>query len=121
MRIALCSKGTDLDAEPSPVFGRCPYFLFVDDETEEVTAVANAAQNAGGGAGVQAAQTVVDNGAEVVLSGRVGPRAYEVLVQAGVRTYDAGTADAREAISKFRVGALSEVTSPASSRHDHQG
>ena len=114
--IVLCSSGTDLDAKPSPVFGRCPYFLFIDDETDEVTASANPAMDASGGAGVQVAQFVIDGKAEAVLSGRVGPHALDVLSQAGIRVYDMGGADARTAVSRFRSGELSELTPPATPR-----
>jgi len=117
MKIALCSSGTDLDSTPSPVFGRCPYFLFVDDETEEVIAAANPAADASGGAGVQASQFVVERGAEVLLAGRVGPSALEVIVKAGVKVYDSGSVDARTALSRWKEGVLSEITTPSSPRH----
>jgi len=117
MKIALCSSGTDLDAKPSPVFGRCPYFLFVDEETAEVIAAANPAADAGGGAGIQAAQFVVEQGAEVLLAGRVGPHALDVIAKAGIKVYDSGPVDARAALSQLKEGKLKEITTPATPRH----
>ena len=117
MKIALCSSGTDLDASPSSVFGRCPYFLFIDEETEEVSFEANPAADAGGGAGVQAAQLVVDRGAGALLTGRVGPHALEVISRAGIKVYDIGPADSRTALARFREGGLPELTTPAAPRH----
>lgn len=104
MKVVVTSTGYDLDAPPTEVFGRCPRFLFVDTDSGDVTAVENPGASADRGAGVQAAQVVVDGGAEAVLTGRVGPRAMEVLERAGVRVHELGGADPRTAIEKLRHG-----------------
>jgi len=53
MRIVVSANGADLDAAASPVFGRCPTYVFVDTETMVFEAVDNPAMNAAGGAGIQ--------------------------------------------------------------------
>ncbi|WP_419662436.1 dinitrogenase iron-molybdenum cofactor biosynthesis [Desulfosarcina variabilis str. Montpellier] len=58
MKIAISSKGTDLDAQVDPQFGRCQYFIIVDAATEAFEVVDNKAATLSGGAGIQAAQTV---------------------------------------------------------------
>ena len=68
MRVVVSAQGADLDAEASPVFGRCPVFVFVDTETMATEAVENPALSAGGGAGIQAAQAVVERGVQAVLT-----------------------------------------------------
>lgn len=113
MRIALTSTGRDLQARPSPSFGRCPTLLLVDTETDEVSAVDNPAVDAQSGAGVLAAQLVVDRGARALLTGRVGPRAMKVLAAAGVRVCDFGDLDARAALDRFRADELPEITTAA--------
>ncbi|RLC68193.1 MAG: dinitrogenase iron-molybdenum cofactor biosynthesis protein, partial [Chloroflexi bacterium] len=52
MKVAVSSNGSDLNAPVSPVFGRCPYYIFVDTETMEYEAIANPAMAAPGGAGI---------------------------------------------------------------------
>ena len=84
MRIALTANGTGLDAPISPIFGRCSTYIFMDTETMQHEAIANPAVSAGGGAGVQAAQFVVNQGAQTVLTGNLGPNAFGVLQAAGV-------------------------------------
>ena len=51
MKIAVTANGADLDAPISPIFGRCPTYLFVDTETMQFEAVQNPAVSAPGGAG----------------------------------------------------------------------
>ena len=85
MRIAVPTSGNDLNADVDMRFGRCPRFLIVETETREFRVVVNPAAVQGGGAGIRAAQLVIDSGAKAVIAGEVGPNAYEVLERAGVR------------------------------------
>ncbi|MGB9553891.1 MAG: NifB/NifX family molybdenum-iron cluster-binding protein, partial [bacterium] len=55
MKIALTSQGETLDAPCDPRFGRCRYFIIVDEESGEVRAYDNPSLSSGGGAGIQAA------------------------------------------------------------------
>ena len=87
MRVIVSSTGDTLDAQVSPVFGRCPVFLLVDTKTMEARAIPNPAVGASGGAGVQAAQLVVREGAEAILSGNLGPNAMGVIATAGIPAY----------------------------------
>ncbi|RJR23775.1 dinitrogenase iron-molybdenum cofactor [Candidatus Microgenomates bacterium] len=90
MKIAISSAEKDLEGEISEVFGRSPYFLIVTTENGEVKGfevVENDSVDQAGGAGVAAAKTVVDKGAEAVISGAVGPRAEGVLEQFRVKIF----------------------------------
>lgn len=121
MKIAISSEGTNLDAPASPVFGRCQTYLFVDTETLEFEAVPNPAANQGGGAGIQAAQFVVKNGAEVVLTGNLGPNAFEVLQAAGVPGYLIADGTVRQAIEAFQAGRLQPMSGASVSAHAGMG
>jgi len=106
MRIVVSAQGENLDAPASPVFGRCPTYVFVDIETFEFEAVPNPAMNQGGGAGIQAAQFVVNQGAEAVLTGNLGPNAFGVLQAAGVPGYLVGGGTVRQAVEAHQAGQL---------------
>jgi len=106
MKVAISSVGDNLDAQVSSIFGRCPYFLIVDTETVDFRAYANSAAGASGGAGIQAAQFVIEKGAEAVLTGNVGPNAMEVLQAANVRVYPVWTGTVRQAVEAFKQGQL---------------
>lgn len=116
MKIVVTSNGADLDAEASPVFGRCPWYLFVDTDTMEFEAVENPAIGTASGAGIQAAQFVVEQGAEALITGNVGPNAFDVMRSADVPVYLLGDGSVRDAVEAYQEGELSEVggaTGPA--------
>lgn len=116
MKIVVTSNGADLDAQASPVFGRCPWYLFVDTDTMEFEAVENPAVGTASGAGIQAAQFVVEQRAEALVTGNVGPNAFDVLRSADVPVYLLGDGTVRDAVEAYKEGELSEVggaTGPA--------
>ena len=104
MRIVVSAQGDNLDALASPVFGRCPVYIFVDSETMQSKAVPNPAMSQGGGAGIQAAQFVVEHGAQVVLTGNLGPNAFNVLAAAGVPGYLVPEGTVRQAVEAYKAG-----------------
>ena len=106
MKVVVSSQGENLDAPASPVFGRCPTYVFVDTETMEFEALPNAAMSQGGSAGIQAAQFVVNKGAEAVLSGNLGPNAFDVLQAAGVPGYLISEGTVRQAVEAHKAGQL---------------
>ena len=113
MQVVITAQGSALDAEPSPVFGRCPVFLFVDAETRQVEALENPAAAASGGAGIQAAQLVVDRGAGAVITGRLGPNAARVLEAAGIEIRRLEGRTAGEALERFIAGELPPLNASA--------
>ena len=106
MKIVVTTEGNDLDAPTNPRFGRCPTFIFVETEAMAFEAVPNPAMSASGGAGIQAAQFVVEHGAEAVLTGNVGPNATDVLQAAGVAVYLNSETSVRAAVEAFKAGRL---------------
>jgi predicted Fe-Mo cluster-binding NifX family protein len=117
MKIAISSQGETLDAPASPVFGRCPTYLFVELETMEFKALPNPAVSQGGGAGIQAAQFVVNQGATAILSGNLGPNAFDVLQAAGVPGYLVPEGTVRQAVEAYKAGQLQPMAGPNVGAH----
>ncbi len=108
MKIALSSKGTDLDSEIDPRFGRAAYILIVDTFSLGVEALDNSENvNAFKGAGIQAAAMVSDSGAEVLLTGFCGPNAFKTLNAAGVKVANDVTGTVRDGVNAFNEGKVS--------------
>jgi predicted Fe-Mo cluster-binding NifX family protein len=85
MRIAVTSEGETLESQVDPRFGRTSVFLIVDTENMSFEAVKNDQNlNLPQGAGIQAAQHVMQHNPEAVLTGNCGPKAFKVLQAGGV-------------------------------------
>ena len=111
MKVVVSANGVGLDAPASPVFGRCHTFVFVETESMEAESVENPAINAAGGAGIQAAQFVVERGAEAAISGNVGPNAFNVFEAAGVSVYLGEEGTVGQVMQGFKEGRLEAVGS----------
>ncbi len=113
MKIAVTAQGPDMDSPVDPRFGRARYFLLIDTETGQFTAHDNAQNlNAMQGAGIQAAQKVVQLGAEAVLTGHVGPKAFATLQAGKVAVYPGATGTVRESLEWMQSGRLQPATKP---------
>lgn len=111
MKICISSSGDSLDSLVDPRFGRCLYFIFVDLDKDKVNVVPNSGVNAMRGAGVQAAQTVADEGAEAVVTGNIGPNSFNFLKSSGVKIFQASPSmKIKKAIEEFKKGNLEELT-----------
>ncbi len=115
MRICVTATGQDIDAMIDQPFGRAQFFLFVDSETLNIDAVRN--RPGKHGAGIRAAQIVVEKGASIVITGRVSRNAYEALVAAGVAIYVGVTGPAREGLQAYQAGRLSRAEGPTRGEH----
>jgi len=109
MKICVSATSNNLEAPLDPRFGRCAYLLIVDSETMQFEVIPNMAAGATGGAGIQAAQTIVDKGVKVVITGNVGPNAFGALSAAGIEIMTGASGTVKEVIEKFKKGALGKT------------
>jgi predicted Fe-Mo cluster-binding NifX family protein len=109
MKVVVTANGAGLDAAASAVFGRCPTYVFVDTDTMQCESVENPAVGASGGAGVQAAQFILERGVQAVTTGNIGPNAFGVFQASGVRVYLFGGSTVREAVEAYKAGQLRPV------------
>jgi predicted Fe-Mo cluster-binding NifX family protein len=121
MKICVTATSNSLDAPVDPRFGRCPYFVIVDSKTMQFEAIPNIASSATGGAGIQAAQTIANKGAGVLITGNVGPNAFQALSAAGVKIVTGALGTVRELVEKYKKGELSETGAPTVRGHFGMG
>ncbi len=122
MILCITSTGKDLDAQVDPRFGRCGYFIFVNTDTMEYEAFDNSAAGATGGAGIQSARFVADQGASAVLTGNLGPNATQALQAAGIQMLlGAGGVTVRQAVEGFKKGVYTEANAPSVESHFGMG
>jgi predicted Fe-Mo cluster-binding NifX family protein len=113
MKIAVSSTGKDLEATLDARFGRAAYFMIVDPDTLAFEAVENRQNlNLAQGAGIQAAKTVLQHKADALITGNCGPKAFKVLVAAGIKVYVGVAGCIRDVVEQFKKGVLSEASEP---------
>ena len=85
-KIAVTSEGPSLDDQVDPRFGRAAGFVVVDLETMGTNYIDNGqTQVMGQGAGIQAAELIARAGVSCVLTGFVGPKAFQALSAVKIR------------------------------------
>ncbi|MFX1594274.1 MAG: NifB/NifX family molybdenum-iron cluster-binding protein, partial [Promethearchaeota archaeon] len=125
--IAVPSMGNGgLNDQMSPRFGRCASFTFVEIENNDIKAikaVPNPAANAMGGAGVQAAQIIGNNGANAIIVGFLGPNAASGLNALNLDIFQAPNQaiTIKEVINLYLKGKLQKITSSNVASHYGMG
>ncbi len=94
-----------------PSFGRTPYYLLFDSNNNTVRYIENNAAQASGGAGIKAAQLLVDSKVEAVITPRCGENAAEVLKDAGIEIYQTNGVSVKENMTLASNGDLAAMTS----------
>jgi predicted Fe-Mo cluster-binding NifX family protein len=121
MKIAIPASSDKLEANLDPRFGRCQYFLIVDSDSMDFNAIPNDSINAAHGAGIQAAQIIANMGVDVVITGNVGPNAFNVLFASGIKIVTGASGNIKDVIEKFKSGQLKEVKNPTVGGHFGMG
>ena len=103
MKIAIPVNDKSMDKGVCPSFGRAPYFLVYDTETKKGDFIDNGAASSQGGAGIKAAQLIVDNGADALITPRCGENAASVIKTGQVRIYRSIEARSRRISMPYRM------------------
>jgi predicted Fe-Mo cluster-binding NifX family protein len=112
MKICITATAASLEAQIDPRFGRCSYLIIADSETMRFEAIPNMAAGVSGGAGIQAAQTIANKGVKLLVTGNVGPKAFQALAAEGIDIVTGAFGTVRDAIEKFNRGELEKTGVP---------
>ena len=118
-KIAVSCEAPDLDATVDPRFGRAAGFVVIEPDTMTFTYLDNGgSQVMAQGAGIQAAERVVAAGVQTVLTGYVGPKAFQALTAAGVRVgQNLKDLTVRQALQKYQQGEVEYAETPNTRGH----
>jgi len=120
--ICITSTGTTMDAMVDHRFGRCSYFLFIDEEKESIIEVIpNPNLEVLHGAGVQSAQIVAERKPELLITGNIGPNAYSLLTSAGVKVAAGFFGKVSDAVKEYKSGKLKLIDAPNVPGHFGKG
>lgn len=121
MRIAIPANEKNMEDEVCPSFGRAPYYLIYDTEKKEGTFMENTAASSQGGAGIKAAQIIVDSKVNILITPRCGQNAAEVIKGAGIKIYKSNTNSIRDNIKAFLDNELLALDNFHAGFHGHGG
>lgn len=119
MRIAIPVDEKSMENNVCPSFGRAPYFLIYDTGSKESVYLDNSAVSSQGGAGIKAAQTIVDNKVSDLLTPRCGEKAAEVIKAANIKMYKTINTSVKDNLNAFIAGKLSLLDEIHAGFHNH--
>jgi predicted Fe-Mo cluster-binding NifX family protein len=117
MKIGVTATGKDLSAMVDPRFGRCSHFLIIDLDSMNYESIPNEYTMATGGAGIRAAQKIIEKGVTAVITGNIGPNAFKTLSASGIKIITGASGTVKEVIEKYKKGELKESESPTAPGH----
>lgn len=129
MKLCITSTGNTMTSAVDPRFGRAPYFMLIDTETDQAQAIENTAVADAQGAGIGAARIMLDQGVEALLTGHLGPNAQDALRGSGIQLIEgvSGEMNVEEALNHYRdsIGKVSpqksDETSPQTTETGQPG
>jgi len=121
MKIAMPVDDKSIETSISQSFGRAPYFLIYDTESKESIFLDNSAAASQGGAGIKAAQTIVDNKVAALLTPRCGENAAEVINKANIQMFKVINDSIKDNIEALKDGKLALLEEIHAGFHNHGG
>lgn len=121
MKIGMPVESKSLETAISLSFGRTAYYLIYDTDSKESSYIDNGAAASQGGAGIKAAQLLVDQKVEAVITPRCGQNAADVLNAANIKMYQSNHSLAIENIKAFENGNLNLLAEVHEGLHNHGG
>lgn len=121
MKIAIPVNDKSMESGVCLSFGRAPYFLFYDTESKESVFLSNSAATSQGGAGIKAAQIIVDNNADILFTPRCGENAANVIKGGNIEIYKTINDSIMDNINAFNDGKLSLLKDIHAGFHGHGG
>ncbi len=85
MKIAVTSLGDNLNSNLSEKFGRCPYFIVYNTDDKSFISLHNEGINLQSAAGPKAAETIINENVDILLTGHIGDKAENVLQRSKIK------------------------------------
>ncbi|MFA6939720.1 MAG: NifB/NifX family molybdenum-iron cluster-binding protein [Clostridiaceae bacterium] len=117
MKIAISASGKSNESLLDIRFGRCEYFQIHDTQSGEVKILENKGQNASGGAGIASSNQLIDEKVDIIITGNLGPNAFELIEKAEIKPYKCGSLAIRDVLQKYNNGELEEIKISGPSGH----
>lgn len=117
MKIAVSAKGKITDDLFDGRLGRCEYFQIHDTENKAIKILNNKGIEASGGAGIAAANQLIDEGVDVIITGSLGPNAFDIIEKSDIKAYKCEAKTVTEALKKYSNNGLKGITIAGKAHH----
>jgi len=117
MKIAISAKGKTSDDLIDMRFGRCEHFQIHDTELKVAQIIENKGLSASGGAGIVAANKLIDENVDVIITGNLGPNAFKIIDASDIKAYKCDTTSIKEALEKYNNNELEEIKITGNAHH----
>lgn len=109
VKIAISCTGRTLEDKMDFRFGRAACFLIVESDTMESTVLDNSATIAPSGAGIAAAQLVIDQQVDAIITGQIGPNALDILKNTDILLFQGVPGTAYENMVAYHQHKLKKI------------
>lgn len=117
MKIAISATGQHKESLLDRRFGRCDSFQIYNTENRDYKVVNNNGASSGGGAGISAASQVIEEGVSAIITGNLGPNAFELVEKAGIKAFSCEVIPVFRAVEMFQKNQLSEISTAGNAHH----
>jgi predicted Fe-Mo cluster-binding NifX family protein len=121
MMIAIPADEKKIDSTVCSLLAERHIFLIYDTDKESADFIDNSAASSQGGAGIKAAQSIVDSKVSAILTPRCGQNAAEVLTAAGILIYKTESSSIKESIAAFKEKRLEQLQELHAGFHGYGG
>ena len=107
MRLLFSSTGNSWKSILDGRFGRAKGFFLYDEKTDTSSWHTNEDNlNAAHGAGTQAAQFAINSGASVLITGHVGPMAFDIMKHSEIIIFNSSEESLKKVYETYKHGRL---------------
>ena len=118
MKVAVSATSAGLSSTVDPRFGRASTFVIVDTESGADESRANQrASRMSHGAGPLAASMLATLGVKAVITGNVGPNAFDDLQAADIGVYLVYAGTVQSVVERFKAGRIERANRPSRKGH----
>jgi predicted Fe-Mo cluster-binding NifX family protein len=109
MKIAIGATGRGLASTIDKKFERCSFFLILDIEKNSLLSIENKTKDRPREIGSAIGQLIANEGIDTVIASDIGPSAFDIFKQYGIRVYQA-KGMVEDAVRHLKEGKLAELT-----------
>jgi len=107
MKIAIPTEDKKLNGKVADHFGRCNYYIFLDEEGKVIEIVDNTSKHKGD---KLPPELIKNHGADVLLCKGIGPKALDLCKQLGIDVYVSESKTVKEIFEKWKNGKIKKAS-----------